>query len=177
MDIGDVLNLIAIIIAPIVAVLIGRWLQNRSERRKDKLEIFKSLMIARNGWSPESVRALNIIDIVYADDNNVRLRWKEYYDRLCIDSPSDTDLKKIKTAQEKPLEAMAVSLGYKDTVTWETIQNPYVPKGMIEAEQMQREYQNGQLAWARLAESFKNSLQSPAVKPQEPRDLEDKQHD
>lgn len=177
MDIGDVLNLIAIIIAPIVAVLIGQWLQNRSERRKDKLEIFKSLMIARNGWSPESVRALNIIDIVYADDNNVRLRWKEYYDRLCIDSPSDTDLKKIKTAQEKLLEAMAVSLGYKDTVTWETIQNPYVPKGMIEAEQMQREYQNGQLAWARLAESFKNSLQCPAVKPQEPRDLEDKQHD
>lgn len=177
MDIGDVLNLIAIIIAPIVAVLIGQWLQNRSERRKDKLEIFKSLMIARNGWSPESVRALNIIDIVYADDNNVRLRWKEYYDRLCIDSPSDTDLKKIKTAQEKLLEAMAVSLGYKDTVTWETIQNPYVPKGMIEAEQMQREYQNGQLAWARLAESFKNSLQNPAVKPQEPRDLEDKQHD
>ena len=173
MDIGDVLNLIAIIIAPIVAVLIGQWLQNRSERRKDKLDIFKSLMIARNGWSSESVRALNIIDIVYADDTNVRMRWKEYYDRLCTENPSDTDL----TAQEKLLEAMAVSLGYKDTVTWETIQNPYVPKGMIEAEQMQREYQNGQLAWAKLAESFNNSMQSPAAKPQDPRDLEEKQHD
>lgn len=103
MDIGDVLNLIAIIIAPIVAVLIGQWLQNRSERRKDKLEIFKSLMIARNGWSPESVRALNIIDIVYADDNNVRLRWKEYYDRLCIDSPSDTDLKRSKPPKKNCL--------------------------------------------------------------------------
>ena len=176
MGIDDVLNLIAIIIAPIAAVLIGQWLQNRSERRKDKLDIFKSLMIERNGWSSESVRALNIIDIVYADDTNVRMRWKEYYDRLCIENPSDTDLKKIKTAQEKLLEAMAVSLGYKDTVTWETIQNPYVPKGMIEAEQMQREYQNGQLAWAKLAESFNNSMQSPAAKPQEPRDLEEKQH-
>ena len=177
MDIGDVLNLIAIIIAPIVAVLIGQWFQNRSERRKDKLEIFKSLMIARNGWSPESVRALNIIDIVYADDNNVRLRWKEYYDRLCIESPSDTDLKKIKTAQDKLLEAMAVSLGYKDKVTWETIQNPYVPNGMIEAEKMQREYQNGQLAWARLAERFMNSMANSTIKPQDPRDLEEKQHD
>ena len=49
MDIGDWLNLLAIIIAPIAAVLIGQWLQNRAERRKDKLEIFKSLMIARNG--------------------------------------------------------------------------------------------------------------------------------
>lgn len=177
MGIDDALNLIAIIIAPIAAVLIGQWLQNRSERRKDKLDIFKSLMIARNGWSSESVRALNIIDIVYADDTNVRMRWKEYYDRLCIENPSDTDLKKIKTAQEKLLEAMAVSLGYKDTVTWETIQNPYVPKGMIEAEQMQREYQNGQLAWAKLAESFNNSMQSPAAKPQDPRDLEGKHDD
>ena len=59
---------------------------------------------------------------------------------------------------------------------WGSI-NPYVPKGMIEAEQMQREYQNGQLAWAKLAESFNNSMQSPAAKPQDPRDLEEKQHD
>jgi len=177
MGIDNVLNLIAIIIAPIVAVLIGQWLQKCSERRNDKLEIFKSLMIARNGWSSESVRALNIIDIVYSDDSHVRMRWKEYYDKLCIESPSDTDLKKIKTAQDRLLEAMAVSLGYKDTVTWETIQNPYIPKGMIEAEQMQREYQNGQLAWARLAESFKNSMQSPVAKTQKPHDLEEKQHD
>lgn len=172
MDIGDWLNLLAIIIAPIAAVLIGQWLQNRAERRKDKLEIFKSLMIARNGWNPESVRALNIIDIVYADDHTVRQRWKEYYDRLCIENPSDTDLRKIKTAQDKLLEAMSVSLGYKDKVTWETIQNPYVPNGMIEAEQMQREYQNGQLAWARLAESFQNTMPFPSTKPQEPRDPE-----
>ena len=67
---------------------------------------------------------------------------------------------------------MAVSLGYKGKVTWETIQNPYVPKGMIEAEQMQREYQNGQLAWARLAESFQNTMQFPSTKLQEPRDPE-----
>ncbi len=167
MNIGDWLNLVAIIIAPIAAVLIGQWLQNRAEKRKDKLEIFKTLMIARNGWNLDSVKALNIIDIVYADDNTVRQRWKDYYDRLCVENPSETDLKKIKTSQEKLLEVMAASLGYKDKVTWETIQNPYVPKGMIEAEQMQREYQNGQLAWARLAENFQNTMPFPAAKPQE----------
>lgn len=158
MDIGNWLNLVAIIIAPIAAVLIGQWLQNRANRRKDKLDIFKSLMITRNGWSPESVRALNIIDIVYADDKNVRQRWKEYYDRLCVENPSDTDLKKIKTAQDKLLEAMAISLGYKNKVTWETIQSPYVPKGMVEAAHMQQEYQTGQLAWAQIAKNFNNSM-------------------
>ena len=96
MDIGDWLNLLAIIVAPIAAVLIGQRLQTSAEKRKDKLEVFKALMIARNGWNPESVRALNIIDIVYADDSTVRQQWKEYYDRLCIENPSDTDLKKIK---------------------------------------------------------------------------------
>ena len=117
MTCGEILSLIAIIIAPIAAVLIGQWLQNRAEKRKDKLDIFKSLMISRTGWSPESVRALNIIDIVYADDEKVRQRWKEYYDKLCVENPSETDLKKIKTAQEKLIEQMAVSLGYKDKVT------------------------------------------------------------
>ena len=158
MTISDILNLVAIIVAPVAAVLIGQWLQNRATKRKDKLEIFKTLMIARNGWSPESVRALNIIDIVFADDSTVRARWKEYYDRLCVENPSETELKKIKTAQDKLLEAMAVSLGYKEKVTWETIQNPYVPKGMIEAEQMQREYQTGQLAWAQIAKNFNSSM-------------------
>ena len=158
MTISDILNLVAIIVAPVAAVLIGQWLQNRATKRKDKLEIFKTLMIARNGWSPESVRALNIIDIVFADDSTVRARWKEYYDRLCVENPSETELKKIKTAQDKLLEAIAVSLGYTDKVTWETIQNPYVPKGMIEAEQMQREYQTGQLAWAQIAKNFNSSM-------------------
>lgn len=173
MLIGDWLNLGAIVMAPIVAVIIGQWFQNRAEKRKDKLEIFKALMISRAGWSPESVKALNIIDIVYADDNTVRRYWKEYYDRLCVEDPSDTDLKKIKISQEKLIEAMAVSLGYKDKVTWETIQNPYVPRGMVDAEQMQREYQNGQLAWARLAESFQNTMPFPAVKSQESCNTED----
>ena len=116
-------------------------------------------MVSRNGWTIESVRALNIIDIVFADDKNVRARWKEYYDKLCVENPTETELKKIKTAQDKLLEAMAVSLGYKDKVTWETIQNPYIPKGMVDAEQMQREYQNGQLAMAKIAEQVAQNMQ------------------
>ena len=154
-----IINAIAVFTIPIIAVIIGQYLQNRSEKRKDKLFIFKTLMISRNGWTIESVRALNIIDIVFADDKNVRARWKEYYDKLCVENPTETELKKIKTAQDKLLEAMAVSLGYKDKVTWETIQNPYIPKGMVDAEQMQREYQNGQLAMAKIAEQVVQNMQ------------------
>ena len=36
---------------------------------------------------------------------------------------------------------LVISLGYKDKVTWETIQNPYVPDGMIRQWQEQAKSQ------------------------------------
>ena len=73
MECKDILNLIAIVAIPIAAVLIGQYLQNRAEIRKDKMQIFKTLMTSRTyGWTQESVHCLNIIDIVFADDKTVR---------------------------------------------------------------------------------------------------------
>ena len=139
MECKDILNLIAIIVIPIVAVLIGQHLQNRAEIRKDKVHIFKVLMTSRiYGWTQESVHCLNIIDIVFSDDENVCNAWKDLYDKYCVQNPDETQLKKIQNAQYKLLNTMANSLGYKDKVTWETIQNPYIPKGL----QQQIETQN-----------------------------------
>lgn len=142
MECKDILNLIAIIVIPIAAVLIGQWLQNRSEKRKDKMQIFKTLMTARiYGWTVESVHALNVIDIVFADDKKVRDAWKDLYDKYCVQNPDETQLKKIQNAQYKLLETMAITLGYKDKITWENIQNPYVPDGMIRQWQEQAKSQ------------------------------------
>lgn len=138
MECKDILNLIAIIVIPIVAVLIGQHLQNRAEIRKDKMHIFKVLMTSRiYGWTQESVHCLNIIDIVFSDDENVRNAWKDLYDKYCVQNPDETQLEKIQNAQYKLLDTMANSLGYKDKVTWETIQNPYIPEGMRRQQQEQ----------------------------------------
>lgn len=138
MECKDILNLIAIIVIPIVAVLIGQHLQNRAEIRKDKMHIFKVLMTSRiYGWTQESVHCLNIIDIVFSDDKKVRNAWKDLYDKYCVQNPDETQLKKIQNAQYKLLDTMASSLGYKDKVTWETIQNPYIPEGMRRQQQEQ----------------------------------------
>lgn len=131
MECKDILNLIAIIVIPIAAVLIGQWLQNRSEKRKDKMQIFKILMTSRiYGWTVDSVHALNVIDIIFADDENVRNAWKELHEKYTVENPTETQLNQIKIAQYKLLEEIAKSLGYKKTITWETIQNPYIPDGM-----------------------------------------------
>ena len=147
MELKDILNLIAIFIIPVVAVIVGQHLQNRAEIRKDKMHIFKVLMTSRiYGWTQECVHCLNIIDIVFADDKKVRDAWKDLYDKYCVENPDETQIKKIQNAQYKLLETMANSLGYKDKVTWETIQNPYIPKGMLqqinERNQSQQAYNN-----------------------------------
>lgn len=134
----EVLNLIALIVIPVFAVFIARYLQDRSEKRKDKMQAFKVLMIARiYGWTEDSVRVLNVLDIIFSDDNNVRQAWKDLYDKLCTDAPDANQVKKITQAQYKLLETMAKSLGYRNKITWETIQNPYIPNGMLE--QMNRQ--------------------------------------
>ena len=144
-----IINVLAIIASPIAAVFLGHNVQDRSQKRRDKLEIFRALMMNRGiGWSVESVHALNLIDVVFSDDNTVRMRWKEYYTQLCIQSPNEMQRKQVQEAQDKLLEAMACSLGYKEQVTWETIQNPYTPKGMWDAMQQQQNIQNGQEKWA-----------------------------
>ena len=63
------------------------------------------------------------------------------YDKYCVQNPDESQLKKIETAQYKLLESMAVSLGYKDKVTWETIQNPYIPQGMLRQIETQNQSQ------------------------------------
>ena len=156
-----IINILAIIIVPIAAVFVWQKLQNYSQRRKDKLEIFKTLMMSRGlGWNVESVRALNIVDIVFSDDDTVRARWKEYYRQLCIQEPNDMQLKQKLEAQDKLLEAMAKSLGYENQVTWETIQNPYTPRGMWEAMQQQQNIYNGQEKWAGAVDLLTRVLDS-----------------
>ena len=106
------------------------------------MQIFKTLMTSRiYGWTQESVHCLNIIDIVFSDDKTVRDDCKDLYDKYCVQNPDSAQLKKIQNAQYKLLETISKSLGYKDKVTWETIQNPYVPAGMIKQWQEQAKSQ------------------------------------
>lgn len=140
-----ILNIVALLLIPIVAVIVGQKLQERAKKREDKMQIFKVLMTGRGlGLSTDMVWALNVIEVVFADDDAVVNQWRSYYDKLCIEKPSDTDLKRIITERNKLIEQIANSLGYKDKITWETIQNPYIPQGMIAAMNKTQEFQTSQ---------------------------------
>ena len=160
------INVAAVLIAPIVAVIVGQKLQDKGQKRKDKMEIFRVLMMNRGiGWTADTVRALNIIDVVFSDDDSVRARWREYYNQLCIQTPNVMQRKQIQEAQDKLLETIAQSLGYKKQVTWETIQNPYIPQGMLNAMQQQQNIQNGQEQLASAVEIFTKAIGSANSQP------------
>ena len=145
-----IVNIVAVIVAPIIAVLIGQMLQDRAEKRKDKMRIFQTLMTSRiyGSWTQESVHALNSIDIVFCDDLNVRNDCKDLNDKYHVSNPDQSQLKKIEQAQYRLLESMANALGYKDKITWETIQNPYIPDGLVN--QLEEQKASQQMYWDML---------------------------
>ena len=126
--IATILNLIAVLSIPVVAVVVGQKLQEKSEKRKDKMKIFQCLMTRRTtGWAnPDAVDALNTIDIVFSDSEEVRKQWHILYDKYRPVFHRDEQYKQ----ECKLLESMANNLGYKDKITWETIQSPYYPVGL-----------------------------------------------
>ena len=146
MQLKDIIDVVAIIVSPIVAVLIGQYLQNREKSRTDKKEILKALMVNRGlGWSIDSVKALNLIEIVFHDEDKVLSQWKKYYNKLCMENPAESELSDMKSEGDRLLKVMADSLGYKDKVTWDTIQKPYIPKGLTDNMLQQQQFQDAQL--------------------------------
>ena len=75
-----VLNALAIVLAPIAALVIAGILQRRSDSYKAKLDVFSTLIGLRHApLSEESARALNLIDAVFANEPAVREAWTRYY--------------------------------------------------------------------------------------------------
>ncbi len=159
MKLTDLINLLAVILIPIAAVIIGQFLQDRSEKRKDKMKIFQCLMTYRStGWgsSFEAVAALNSIDIVFVHDKKVRTCWASLLSKYNL-TPSPQILQEQVNAQWKLLESMAICLGYKDKITWENIQNPYFPVGLQRQIENNAKFQNGQLAFAEMISQMQNA--------------------
>lgn len=121
----EVVNIIAIIISPILALLISQSLQAKHEKQSEKLQILKTLMTQRIlPKSVEYVNALNTIDIIFADSKSVREAYKSLYESY---HQKDFDYTKSQTKLTKLIEAIVADVGYKEKITWDTIQQPYYP--------------------------------------------------
>ena len=120
-----IVNIIAIILSPIIALFISHRVQINYEKRKEKIEILKTLMARRIlANSIEYVNALNIIDIIFADSPKVKTAYKALYEAY---NQPNYDISKSQMMLTKLIEAIVVDVGYKEKITWDTIQQPYYP--------------------------------------------------
>jgi hypothetical protein len=99
MTIADWIMVVAVLVGPVIAVQLTRYLDKKREIRERKLQVFKTLMSTRGyttSW--EHVVALNRIDIEFDKQNTkekeVIEAWKAYLDHL--------------NAKEIPIEHWAV---------------------------------------------------------------------
>ncbi|MDX9911810.1 MAG: hypothetical protein RBS39_08270 [Phycisphaerales bacterium] len=104
---SDLLMILAVLVAPFVAVHVQRRLDVERERRNRKARIFRTLMATRAArLSGDHVSALNLIDIEYfgtvsrsgkqlqsASDRRVVQKWREYLDSLDWNTEDEAELK------------------------------------------------------------------------------------
>jgi len=85
MTLDNLFTILAVLIAPLLAVQVQKWLERFREERDRKTWIFKSLMATRaDTVSPQHVQALNMIDLEFRGKRYkaVTGAWKTYLDHL-----------------------------------------------------------------------------------------------
>lgn len=109
----QVVNILAIVIGPVIAVLITLWHQSRKEKRYIKLNLYLTLMKKRKSYpvTIEYVDALNTIDVVFHKHREVLRLWHEFYDVLL---EKDFDLQKADHKLLDLLFEMSKVLGFKN---------------------------------------------------------------
>jgi hypothetical protein len=126
---------------PIAAARMADDLRQRSEteaeKRRFKLHVFASLMQERAEiYSPDAVRALNSIDIVFSDSSEVREAWSELYQVLTgqTEAPAHVIDERIR----KLLRQMAIDLGLSDSLRLDDFARVYFPNALADESKLRR---------------------------------------
>jgi Family of unknown function (DUF6680) len=137
-------NFLAVLLSPLVAVLVSMWLQDRKERRQHQFQILGTLIATRaEPLSPEAVRALNVIDLVFHDKDSVRRLWREYFDMLNnqgLNNPQGFAQRSKKNLEL--ITEMAKSLGYGRAISHLDVDRVYYPVGAWAQTQKNQEIQD-----------------------------------
>ncbi|MBS1765948.1 MAG: hypothetical protein JST05_00895 [Acidobacteria bacterium] len=86
MRLSDWLTVLSVLLAPLIALQVQRWIEDYRRRMDRKQWIFRTLMTTRaETLSRDHVNALNMIDLEYHGDakaESIRRVWREYLDHL-----------------------------------------------------------------------------------------------
>jgi septum formation topological specificity factor MinE len=144
-----VAGIIVALAAPIIALELQKWLDEKHESRARKLAIFKNLMMYRvTPLSPQFVQSLNLLDLEFngkSDEEKViRDKWKILLDHFNNYNAAKEPVEKGRELTAELLKAISKYFDYDfDEVYLK--RGGYYPKFFMDVEQEQHALRRGLL--------------------------------
>src|ERR1700683_4667288 len=96
-------TIIAVIAGPILAVLVTRYVDERRIKQTRRMNVFRTLMRTRKmRLSADHVGAINLVEIEFQGEQQVLVRWKEYWNHLAqgaVPNPTEAQNKEFNRTQ------------------------------------------------------------------------------
>mgnify|MGYP000362613593 CR=1 FL=1 len=144
----EILTIAAIFLGPIFAVLMTMKIDGFRAARARKLDIYRTLMRLRGlPFHVESVSALNLIEVEFAENEKVIAAWKAYFASLSPTPNADEQLveetqKKRASLLARLISEISKSLGIK-VEQLDIYEGNYVPQGWIDDDAQLRVLRQG----------------------------------
>ena len=138
----EIINIIAVLLSPLIAVWVTTKLQDRAEKRKHKMELFRRLLLANNAFYQldlNDVSMFNMINVYFYDNKKIRQLWKECYELFCS---TDINIKLVENKRSELLFEIARNLGYGKAITHLDFGRIYYPKGIADKDEIDRNIKN-----------------------------------
>lgn len=116
----------------------------------EQVALFKTLMEVRYlPVSHEKTKALNLIELVFFNAEEVKKAWEKLYEAYAVSSKGKDEVEMVainNNIDDKEialLEEMAIFLGYKN-IKWHSIKNKYTPSAITKDRAKETEYKEKQ---------------------------------
>lgn len=136
-------TIIAILVGPVIAIQLTRWLDRRGADKERKLAIFRTLMRTRGlRLHQDHVEALNLVEVEFIKRKKVVEAWKEYFSHLCADpSPVDDNVLLLSKERDELLTRLISEIAAVLDIKIEQLdilRKNYVPQGWADDDWQQR---------------------------------------
>ena len=119
--ISDWLMMLAVVLGPILAVQIQKFIERKSESKNNKLKVFQNLMTTRaSTLAYQHVSALNMVGLEFNEKKYSKVinAWKTYLDHLNSYPKDDVNMQKIWSEKKDDqlsdlLYEMGISLNFE----------------------------------------------------------------
>lgn len=158
---------IAIIFSPVVAVLITLWVQSRREVQQAQLGVLATLIANRGApINNEVVQALNMIDVIFSKDKQVRKLWHEYFEMLNNSGlNNETGFALRKKKELELITEAARAAGFGKSITHLDMDRVYRPVGWWQQTNWSSDVQTELLRVLRATARLQVDVQVPSQKP------------